>query len=134
MADLPTLPPVAEPSFLAWLQHAGDDALKSWVRDRASRNFFHAAAGSGTDYFPLRSRTRRLRGRIRALCVRLSETTPREPRPPVGFDALQLNVGRYASFRFALVVRGPDEILLRRVLDGGAGPEHRPCEDSDCVP
>jgi len=63
MADLPTLPPVAEPSFLAWLQHAGDDALKSWVRDRASRNFFHAAAGSGTDYFPFGPRGSTVSGR-----------------------------------------------------------------------
>src|SRR5262245_9338232 len=53
----------------------------------------------------------------------------RIPRPTIGIDSDQLDVGLNTSLGLALVECRPDEILLRRVLEGGAGREHNRHEE-----
>ena len=65
----PTLPAsTAEPNFLAWLQYAGDAALKCWVRDRLAEPAEHVVylrrLASGALYCGI-ARLDRLKARMR---------------------------------------------------------------------
>ena len=64
----PTLPASTEPSFLDWLQYVGDNALKTWVRDRLAEPAEHVVylrrLSSGALYCGI-ARLDRLKTRMR---------------------------------------------------------------------